>query len=124
MQVQASIGAKLYGQIEPYDENPYPHTDGPSPRELRHQGPGHDDDVKPDECETCGSQLAALLRELHVGGWCLCLHLLLAIELTFSLVTQRKIYVDIMLCFVCKTCLSVGGGSEGGGGEVHFTSTD
>ena len=74
MQVQDSIGAGFYSQIKPYQENPYPHTDGPSPRELRHQGPDHDDDVKPDDCETCGSQLASVLRELHVGGWFKTLH--------------------------------------------------
>ena len=54
--------------MEPYEQNTYPHTDGPSPRNLFHQGPGHDQDVKPDECPECGLQLAAVLRELHVGG--------------------------------------------------------
>ena len=68
LQVQGCITDAEYVTMEPYEENTYPHTDGPSPRKLCHQGPGHDHDTTPDECQECGLQLAAVLRELHVGG--------------------------------------------------------
>ena len=70
LQVLTTIIDNPSVQVDPYEENPYPHTDGPTTRELRHQGPGHDIAVKPDDCEMCGLQLADVFKELHVGGRC------------------------------------------------------
>ncbi|XP_070185349.1 uncharacterized protein [Littorina saxatilis] len=55
------------GQVKTYQVELPLHTDGPLPRELRHQGTGHDNDVIPLDCQTCGLNLASVLKELHVG---------------------------------------------------------
>ncbi|KAK7106045.1 hypothetical protein V1264_017348 [Littorina saxatilis] len=57
-----------YQQVREYQQNVFPHTDGPLLRELRHEGLGHSDDVMPRDCEACGTQLASVLKkELGVG---------------------------------------------------------
>ncbi|XP_070183419.1 uncharacterized protein [Littorina saxatilis] len=67
-EIQMSKIFHKYGQVREYQQNVFPHTDGPLIRELRHEGLGHRDDVLPRDCEACGTQLASVLKkELHVG---------------------------------------------------------
>ncbi|XP_070188639.1 uncharacterized protein [Littorina saxatilis] len=67
-EIQRSDFVGKFGQVRDYEQNVYPPTDGPFIREIRHQGPDHPDDVMPRDCEACGTQLASVLVELHVGG--------------------------------------------------------
>ena len=67
-QIQQSDFIKTFQQVDSYNDSPTVHSDGPLPRDIRHQGPGHDDDVMPADCQECGIQLASLFKELDVGG--------------------------------------------------------
>ncbi|KAK7107741.1 hypothetical protein V1264_015606 [Littorina saxatilis] len=67
-EIQRCDFIQKFGLVNKFEQNIYPHTDGPLIRELRHQGPDHPDDVMPRDCEVCGTQLASVLMELHVGG--------------------------------------------------------
>ncbi|XP_070178269.1 uncharacterized protein [Littorina saxatilis] len=67
-EIQRSDFVGKFGQVRDYEQNVYPHTDGPLIRDIRHQGPDHPDNVMPRDCEACGTQLASVLVELHVGG--------------------------------------------------------
>ncbi|XP_025100542.1 uncharacterized protein LOC112567885 isoform X2 [Pomacea canaliculata] len=56
-----------YRLVQPYSERGVPdHTDGPPVTRLYHQHHGHSDDG-PDDCVTCGRDVASFLHSLRVG---------------------------------------------------------
>ena len=62
---------KTWTQLVPvglYSEDVVQPCEGPLTRTLCHQGGQHTRDAKPLGCETCGRNVASVLRELHVNG--------------------------------------------------------